>query len=176
MCCLRPGLVRCVNGPPKTQPLGAECDPVDGPDCADGLCYFFKCVKLARLNEACGPDSVCTAFLPCRDGVCSPALGDGAACTGDEDCVLGWACSSGKCTESPPDLTAVGASCGFGTGQICAIFTQYCAGPVGSAGKCQLVTQEGQPCGTDVFGDDSCGMGLECRDGLCQVESLDTCL
>lgn len=166
----------CQSGPPKTAPLGAACDPVEGPGCSEGLCYFDSCVKLAHLGEACDANAICEAFLPCRDGVCSPALGDGADCTQDADCVLGWACTSGKCAESPPNLTSVGTSCGFGTMTMCALFTQYCKGPFGSAGTCQLVSQEGEPCGQDVFGDDSCASGLECRDGTCQLEALDACI
>ena len=167
---------RCEATPPKTAVLGADCDPSDGPDCAEGICYLGKCKKLGSLNEACDESTLCTAYLPCRNGVCSAPLGEGADCSGDADCLFGYDCASGKCTPAPPKTATVGAACGFGVGTLCAIFTQYCAGNVGSAGTCKLLAEEGEACGFDVFGDGGCASGLECRDFVCQLEGFSTCL
>lgn len=166
----------CVAGPKKTAPLGADCDPVDGPDCDEGICYLGQCITLSRLNEACDSAGLCEGYLPCRNGVCSAPQGEGAACTSDADCLYGYKCTQDKCTATPPDTASVGDGCGLGIMHLCNLFTQYCSATQGGTGTCQLKRQLGEGCGYDAYGDDSCASGLACIDGACQIEPIEACL
>ena len=93
----------------KTIKLGNEGDKceVDG-ECKWGICNDGKCTA-KKDGESCSSDKVCSGISYCKGidddeqqikvGVCTKLVGNGAACTSDEDCVWGCVCNVNTCVE-----------------------------------------------------------------------------
>jgi hypothetical protein len=91
----------CVNSmcvPVVRQPVGAPCDNTTFVcDAFTGGCAGGMCVAIPGPGQACAGD--CRVGSTCRNNVCDPLLGLGAACTVDNDCISDR-CSAGKCAST----------------------------------------------------------------------------
>jgi len=63
---------------------------------------------------ACGTDSDCHSYAPCRSGRCADA--EGGSCGTDSECGgRGAMCNSGKCTNAPDGTCRTDSECPDGS-------------------------------------------------------------
>jgi hypothetical protein len=138
--------------------MGAACE--DSSDCSDS-CIDGKCARepeVEVVGQACDDENPCNEEggddYRCVEGKCAEKLPGGAACTKDEDCVIG--CEDGKCAET--------AACGEGeVGDHCdALFSDGQCKPGlacgWESGTCQKLVPLGGVCTDDV----ECVAGAYC--------------
>jgi hypothetical protein len=141
VCVTSPGLgERCATNLPRCAP-GLGCNPTteqcdtggaDGEQChftgnvdlcADGLGCSFEatgnyCRPLSSTGGPCTNDHNCGGDDYCDFGtlVCTPRLGDGAACSDGNECSAGLACQPGTGGAACRPLPALGEACSYDCG------------------------------------------------------------
>lgn len=141
----------------RVVPLGAAC-AFEVDRCADGGCFAGTCQLVGwGPGEGCSTygDDPCQKTCFCKplgpgelDGTCTPRSGPGAACSADQPCVEGAACTAGICVLLLPD----GAPCASHAA---------CQSGACAAGTCSaLGLGIGAPCAGGT-----CAPFLTCNDG-----------
>jgi hypothetical protein len=136
----------CDNGPPPQSTLASHCDSVNKTcpagsvvSCNGALCSGNSCGSCGTNDALCTPGDFCLA------GTCTPKLGAGQTCGGNNYCQTGLTCVDTVCCTSacgggdPTDCQACNVSGSLGScvvpvGTTC----RGAAGPCDQAETCQL--------------------------------------
>ncbi len=159
-------------------------------DCPDGRCRRGACGPTCLDDGECGTDQTC------QSGKCLMR----PECARDDDCATGFTCTAGACLCQSDAACAANQACVLGqcqtqprcrgdadcagTGRRCEVTQGLCVPPCASAADCApgldpaIATALYQcfqgACSRHCLNDVTCGQGLICRDGLCEVSDCAT--
>ncbi len=141
-----------VYHPPSTCNSTGQCMSTDSIPCSPFTCNGAACFRACTTNDNCiQPDNFCILNSCGKKG-------QGASCSGADECQSGLACAQGFCCDKP-----------------CAGACQSCA-LAGSYGTCtNVATNSADPAGICAdMGAASCATNGKCQAGVCQKYAKNT--
>ncbi len=161
----------CTGSPPVCTPIqfgspaGTTCTGANacqiGLYCAPGT---GKCTVPGGAGASCADTGQCGPRLYCISGTCQPPREVGTSCPGNIACDYPLTCSSSTMQCTPTTWAS--------SGQPCNETTRCLVGNC-SAGVCQTVIPDGQPCATSQAS--TCDAFAQCTAGICQTSAAAVC-
>jgi hypothetical protein len=157
--------------PPGSCGSAGDCTPPD--ICMPSPVGGTQCGRPLPQGAACSAAYACEPGLTCTGSVCSPPRGPGSPCTLLNECdrAQGLVCFNSTCLA--PTWVEPGTACH--AQQLCS--GGRCVGQSidpGTTGVCTAFVADGAAC--DPLMGPPCLSPARCRNGTCQIESVNVCM